>query len=197
MRILSVPIREVSLPPRQVTRARTWTGDVEWYTPPDILEAAREVLGAIDLDPASSDAQQARSPVKAAQYFTITNSGLERPWRGRVWLNPPYARGWIDLFAAKIVQAYRSGEMSAGIMLTNSSTETKWWQAAAGACDAVCFWKRRVRFFKVVDGKLSTGRSSPTHPHTLFYFGPDTARFARVFRPFGLVFFNSEGDHET
>jgi phage N-6-adenine-methyltransferase len=177
------------LPPRQLTRARTWTGDTEWYTPPDILEAACEVLGGIDLDPASSEAQQALSPVKAASYFTVENSGLDRPWCGRVWLNPPYARGWIDRFVVKMVQSYRSGEMQAGILLTNSATETKWWQTAASACEALCFRKGRVRFLKVaMDGSLSTGGSSPSHPHTLFYFGTDAGNFARVFRHFGLVF---------
>ena len=45
--------------------------------------------------------------MKAAHYYTILDNGLERPWRGRVWLNPPYARGWIDLFAAKMASAYR------------------------------------------------------------------------------------------
>jgi phage N-6-adenine-methyltransferase len=176
------------LPPRQITRARTWTGDTEWYTPPDILEAVREVLGAIDLDPASSDAQQALSPVKAASYFTILDNGLERPWPGRVFCNPPYARGWIDVFVAKMVASYRSGEMQAGILLTNSATETNWWQTAASTCDALCFRRGRVRFLKAENGILTTGKSSPSHPHTLFYFGPDTASFARVFQVFGLVF---------
>ena len=111
---LDVPSTELLLPARQLTRARTWTGNTEWYTPPDILVAACKVLGAIDLDPASSDAQQALSPVKAVRYFTVENSGLDRPWCGRVWLNPPYARGWIDRFVAKTVQSYRSGEMQAG-----------------------------------------------------------------------------------
>ena len=45
---------DLALPLHQLTRARTWTGTVKWFTPPDILEAAYEVLGAIDLDPASS-----------------------------------------------------------------------------------------------------------------------------------------------
>jgi ParB family chromosome partitioning protein len=178
----------IDLPRRQITRARTWTGDTEWYTPADLLEAAYEVMGGIDLDPASSDAQQAQAPVKASQYFTVENSGLERPWCGRVWLNPPYARGWIDLFVNKIVTSYQSGEMCTGIMLTNSATETKWWQTAASACDALCFRRGRVRFLKVVNGTLTTGSSAPSHPHTLFYFGPDVPRFVRIFGRFGLVF---------
>jgi hypothetical protein len=40
----------------------------------------------------------------------------------------------------------------------------------------------------MVNGALSTGGSSPSHPHTLFYFGPDAAGFTRVFQRFGLVF---------
>jgi hypothetical protein len=36
------------------------------------------------------------------------------------------------------MESYRSGEMSAGIMLTNSATETGWWQMAGDACDALC-----------------------------------------------------------
>src|SRR5262249_7627129 len=83
----------LSLPQRQPTRAGSWPGDTEWSPPPDLLEAAREVMGGIDLDPASSDRQQAQATVKAARYFTVENSGLEQPWLGRVWLNPPYARG--------------------------------------------------------------------------------------------------------
>ena len=82
----------------------------------------------------------------------------------------------------------QSGEMHTGIMLTNSATETKWWQMAAGACDALCFRRGRVRFLKAENGALTTGPSSPSHPHTLFYFGPDVPRFVRVFECFGLIF---------
>jgi hypothetical protein len=59
---------------------------------------------------------------------------------------------------------------------------------AAGACDAVCFPTGRVRFLKLRNGALSPGGSSPSHPHTLFYFGPDPSTFAKVFARFGLVF---------
>jgi ParB family chromosome partitioning protein len=179
-----------AIPARQITRARTWTGDTEWYTPANILEAAAEVLGTIDLDPASSAAQQAHAPVKATRYFTIADNSLEQRWRGRVFCNPPYASGWIDAFVEKMVSAYQAGDMSAGILLTNSSTETDWWRRAIAACDALCFPKRRIRFLKVVDGALTRGKSSPTHPNTLFYFGNDVKRFEQVFSRFGLVLRN-------
>jgi phage N-6-adenine-methyltransferase len=177
----------IDIPPRQITRARTWTGDTEWYTPSHIIEAAAAVMGTIDLDPATSDAQQARAAVKATRYFTIENNGLNKPWNGRVFLNPPYARGWVDQFVAKMVAAYRTGELQQGILLTNSATETKWWQHAARHCNALCFPKGRVRFLKVKDGALTRGKSAPSHPHSILYFGAEVARFAQVFSTMGLV----------
>jgi hypothetical protein len=36
------------------------TGENEWYTPAQYLEAARELLGGFDLDPATSESAQAR-----------------------------------------------------------------------------------------------------------------------------------------
>jgi hypothetical protein len=51
----------LEIPERQPTRARTWTGFVEWH-PSWLLECAAGVMGAIDLDPASSDAQQQQPP---------------------------------------------------------------------------------------------------------------------------------------
>ena len=66
------------------------TGAVEWYTPQDYVEAARFVLGAIDLDPAS--APRAQEWIKAKTFFTEQDDGLTKEWRGRIWLNPPYTK---------------------------------------------------------------------------------------------------------
>ena len=63
------------------------SGNNEWYTPGYIIEAAKKVLGTIDLDPASSDI--ANSIIKANIYYTIENDGLTKEWFGNIWLNPP------------------------------------------------------------------------------------------------------------
>ena len=62
----------------------------EWYTPAKYIEAARQVLGAIDLDPASC--KRANKTVKAKRIYTAKDDSLHQPWTGRVWLNPPYGR---------------------------------------------------------------------------------------------------------
>jgi hypothetical protein len=182
------PPRSLQIPARQPTRARFWTGDVEWYTPPFLLAAAAEVMGDIDLDPASSDAQQIASPVKASRYFTVDDDGLAQPWCGRIFLNPPYAARIIDQFVTKLLAEYRVGNVQQALLLTNASTETRWWQSAARQCGAVCLLRGRVRFLKLVNGMLTPGTSSPSHPHSVFYFGDATARFAQMFARHGLVF---------
>jgi hypothetical protein len=63
---------EFSAPKPNLFRSQ-FTGEVEWYTPVEHLERARRVLGAIDLDPASSDLAQRQ--VKAARYLAAKTMG--------------------------------------------------------------------------------------------------------------------------
>lgn len=62
------------------------SGNNEWYTPSIYVEAARNTMLSIDVDPASSD--KAQQFVNAGIYFTKETSGLDKEWIGNVWMNP-------------------------------------------------------------------------------------------------------------
>jgi len=158
--------------------ARLASGNNEWYTPSEYVDLARQVLGEIDLDPATSDAAQ--DNIKAINYFT--KGGLEKDWSGRVWLNPPYSRDLIKPFVQKMVDEYQAGRITSGIMLTHDCTDTEWWQKAVDAASAVCFPGKRISFIDTVGE-----RDSPTQGQTFFYFGKDTNRFRKMFSGVGRV----------
>ena len=86
------------------------TGWNDWHTPREYLDAARAVLGEIDLDPASSEAAQ--FCVRAKRFFVPKQDGLKQPWQGRVWLNPPYSQPLIAQFVSKMVSEWWSGRIA-------------------------------------------------------------------------------------
>ena len=57
----------------------------EWLTPPHVLQA----LGTFNLDPC---APINRPWEMAEQHYTVHDNGLQKPWNGRVWLNPSIPR---------------------------------------------------------------------------------------------------------
>lgn len=67
------------------------SGNQEYYTDHEIMNMVRDVLGTIDLDPASSEI--ANRTVNATRIFTKEDDGLSLPWRGKVWLNHPFGKG--------------------------------------------------------------------------------------------------------
>ncbi len=161
------------------TRGTGGTGENDWHTPAEYLDAARDVLGAIDLDPASSEAAQRR--VQAERYFTPEDDGLEHEWAGRVWLNPPYAQPLIAQFVSKLVAEYVAGRVSAAIMLTHNYTDTAWFHEAEAFAPAICFTRGRVRFIDA-----NGGIAAPTQGQTFFYFGNDVAAFVTRFAEIGF-----------
>lgn len=156
------------------------TGETEWFTPPEYIAAAVEVMGGIDLDPASTP--QANTVVGAAEIFTKEDNGLLQPWHGRVWMNPPYAQPDIDRFSEKLVNEYKLDRIETAIVLVNNATDTLWWVRMGRVANAVCFPTGRIHFWH--PDKPS---ASPLQGQCIFYFGADAERFVKQFGQFGLA----------
>jgi phage N-6-adenine-methyltransferase len=145
--LLGAEYRAAMLETADNVRGTQGTGENEWFTPPDLLDRARRVLGDFDLDPASHPAAQRQ--VMAAEFFTKDDDGLAKNWHGRVWLNPPYAQPHIANFVQKMIAEIGAGRVTAAIMLTHNYTDTAWFQNAAAIAEAICFTRGRVRFIDI------------------------------------------------
>jgi hypothetical protein len=130
-------------PPAPPADAHDGTGD-EWYTPPEILDAVRELTsdGVIDLDPcyAPGCLTDARHRIDVRQ----GGDGLRDPWPGvgLVWCNPPYSDvgPWLERCRAASVDRVV-------VMLIPMRPETRaWWSHVWAARGYVVITQGRLRF---------------------------------------------------
>lgn len=135
----------------------------EWLTPPEILTA----IGPFDLDPC---APTQRPWEVAKNHFTVLDNGLLQPWRGIVFLNPPYGKEtgkWLARLAAH-------GE---GIALIFARTETRMffehvWPKAKG----LLFLEGRIHFHHVNGQRASANSGAPS---VLIAYGEECSKRLR------------------
>lgn len=155
------------------------TGENEWYTPADHIEIARQVLGEIDLDPASN--AEANKIVKAKKYFSEEDDGLSKEWSGRVWLNPPYSRDLMGPFVNKLIESYKSGSVPGAIMVSHNNTDTAWFHSLSEVASAVCFPRQRIKFYR------NQIVAAPVNGQAFFYLGRSADNFIEVYKDYGVV----------
>jgi len=156
-----------------VKLGRTTSKTDEWYTPLEYVDRARRALGGeIDLDPASC--HKANRRIRALGYYSETASGLDvrRPWRGRVWMNPPYG----DLapeFARRLVREYAAGHVTAACALFDVRHTSALWfvETIYPTVTALGVTRGRLQFEPGREGQIR-GAQQPSAGHIVVYFGP-------------------------
>jgi len=114
-----------------------------WETPPELVAALESVFGRFDLDPCAASADAAKARVKARVRLTMQDDGLGVPWRGRVFVNPPYGRQ-LGAWVAKCAGEAAAGALVVG--LVPARTDTRWWHAHIAGTADVFMLRGRLRF---------------------------------------------------
>lgn len=132
--------------------------ETRWLTPPYLVEA----LGKFDLDPCGAPGHEL-----ADETYLLENGqdGLVLPWRGRVWLNPPYDRKPMVQFMRRLAMHGN------GTALIFARTETQMfhelvWESAT----AVLFLKGRVTF---LDAEKKPAKANAGAPSCLVAYGQE------------------------
>lgn len=156
----------------------------EHYTPRDIVERARWVMGGIDLDPASC--AYANRTVGAGKFYTEADDGLVQPWFGRVFCNPPGDRsGKLPVrFWKRLAEHVGTGLVREFTWVAFNISQLRTLQCERGSdaeslleMSAICIPRSRLRF---------TG-DSPTKDNAILYLGPNRIKFDARFSPIGAI----------
>lgn len=153
-------------------------GVQDYFTPPELVDAARAAMGGIDLDAASHP--KANRTHKIPKYFHLHYSAFENDWAGRVWLNPPYGNNapWF----ACIERYLTSGAVSQLCMLSPMwAFTTEIAKPVMRLSSATVILSPTPKFWGNAEGR--TGRNDP---HAIVYFGDRVDAFLRAFAPHGI-----------
>jgi hypothetical protein len=173
---------------------RTSSLSAEYGTPRLWTDKARELMGGIDFDPASSLAFNLT--IKATQICTIEDDALAQTikWLGRLWVNPPYSRRHLAsglmphvAFINKLLDQYWRGNVTQALLLVNaepSKASSRRQRADGGRGDGdqhwfwplwqfpICFSYYRIAFETIEPDGQRVAQRSPTHNNALVYLPP-------------------------
>lgn len=155
----------------------------EWYTPRMYIVAAHDVMGSIDLDPASC--VEGQRNVRAKRFYTRDDNGLLLDWHGNVWLNPPYSdyRGQAQAWVKKAMLEFDLGHVQQIVMLINVSTCYQAPMQIALEAGSVCIPDVRIKFLD----KDGFEMRQPPQPNMFVYLGNHHDAFDYFFGRFGVV----------
>jgi hypothetical protein len=156
----------------------------EWYTPAHMINAVREVLGDIELDPMSTPS--ANQTVGARRIYTKADDALKNRWDARtLFLNPPYSNGTIEPATGYFLSEWRRGVIDEACVLTNDCLDTRWGQRLLSTCAGMCAIAKRIQFIPGFGNDSTQKRQSNSKGQVMYYFGHRLPVFERVFGAHG------------
>jgi hypothetical protein len=155
------------------------SGKVEYYTPSEIITAAKLVMGGIDLDPFSSAIANKR--VKAHTYFTAKQNAYYREWHGRIWMNHPFGKEHNARAIDKLMREYHYQRLREACCITFACTSERWFQPLMHFPQ--CFLCPRTNYV-LPNGETLKG---VTKGSVVTYLGKNVTAFRKAFKPFGVV----------
>jgi ParB family chromosome partitioning protein len=179
--------------------ARHSSASIQHFTPTDIVERARGVMGGIDLDPASCALANGQL-VKALQYYDERTNGFMIPWFGKVFLNPPGGRcdehgnpvvkAWkgyaypdgrpcakaipsTGAWWKKLIDEYYAGRIEQAVFIGFSIEVLQTTQSSSFPAMAfpICIPSKRIAFL-TPDGDRCKTSGGPTHGNVIVYLPP-------------------------
>ncbi len=148
----------------------------EWYTPSLVIEPVLQLFGEIDLDPCSHSHDAPTVPAKT--HYTRDDNGLDRVWRGKVYMNPPYGNE-VGKWVEKLVASYNDGDgtVEASLSLLPGRIDTAWFQPLYAF--PMCNVRGRIQF-------ANSPYGAP-FPCVIVYMGKDEDTFIKIFRRLGPI----------
>lgn len=167
----------------------------KWHTPGHIAEMVRDVLGGIDLDPASSP--DANRLVGAKTIITKQDDALTCMWPTQpegvsVYLNPPGGKignkSQTVLFWERLMEFRREGELRHAIfaMFSIEGLQTTQQIYPPAIAFPFCVPSKRVRWIKPGDST----KQSPSHANAFVYVPgwlDASETFRHIFSTIGIV----------
>jgi site-specific DNA-methyltransferase (adenine-specific) len=119
------------------------TGNNGWETPVALASALSQAVSGFDLDPCAATTDRRRARVKARLLLTAHDDGLTAPWRGKIFVNPPYSRGISDWIRKCLLES-QCGCLVVALIPARPDT-SYWHDLIAGKAD-IFMLRGRLKF---------------------------------------------------
>lgn len=152
----------------------------EYATPPDLWRTLADPVDGFDVDPCSG----AESTPIADVRYTKEENGLEQPWHGDVFVNPPWSSNGDgsakDNWLTKIRNEANRNAVDSIVVLLPSDTSAGWFHEHVLAAELICFYGPGRLSFQGADRNPSFGLLIPV-------YGDNAELYRDVLTSYGAV----------